>query len=158
MRKNLLRVSLAVCSALVLSSSVILAADAWIGSWKMDTSKSKASPGPAPKSLDVKWEATSAGTKFSSEGVNADGKATHSAYVSKFDGKDVAYEGNPEADVCAPTKVDDHSYTNTWKKAGKPTITAKVVVAADGKTMMITQTGTNSKGEAVNNAFAYTKQ
>jgi hypothetical protein len=158
MRKNLLRVSLAVCSALVLSSSVILAADAWIGSWKMDAAKSKASPGPAPKSLDVKWEATSAGTKFSSEGVGADGKATHSAYVSKFDGKDVAYEGNPEADMCAPTKVDDHSYTNTWKKGGKPTITAKVVVAADGKTMMITQTGTNSKGETVNNVFAYAKQ
>ena len=158
MRKNLIRISLAVCSALVLSSSVILAADAWIGSWKMDTSKSKASPGPAPKSLDVKWEATSAGTKFSSEGVNADGKATHSAYVSKFDGKDVPYEGNPDADTAAPKKVDDNTYTNTWKKGGKPTINAKVVVSADGKTMTITQTGKNSKGEAVNNAIVYTKQ
>ena len=158
MRKNLFRISLAVCSALVLSSSVILAADAWIGSWKMDAAKSKASPGPAPKSLDVKWEATPAGTRFTSDGVGADGKPTHSAYVSKFDGKEVPYEGNPEADMCAPMKVDDHTYTNTWKKAGKPTITAKVVVAADGKTMMITQTGTNSKGETVNNSFAYTRQ
>src|SRR3954466_1592395 len=158
MRKNLLRVSLAVCSALVLSSSVVLAADAWLGSWKMDVAKSKASPGPAPKSLDVKWEATPAGTKFSSEGGGGDGKPTHRCYGSKCDGKDVPYEGNPEADTCAPMKNDDHSYTNTWHKGGKPTITAKVVVSPDGKTMTITQTGTNSKGEAVNNTFAYNKQ
>jgi hypothetical protein len=158
MRRNLLTVSLAAYCALILLSSVATAAENWLGTWKMDAAKSKASPGPAPKSLNLKWEATPAGTKFTSDGTGADGKPNHSSYVSKFDGKDVPYEGNPEADTCAPMKVDDNTYTNTWKKAGKPTITAKVVVAADGKTMTITQTGTNAKGEAVNNSFVYTKQ
>ena len=55
-------------------------------------------------------------------------------------------------------KVDDNSYTNFWKKAGKPTITSKVAVSADGTSMTITQTGTNVKGEAVNNSVVYTKQ
>jgi hypothetical protein len=55
-------------------------------------------------------------------------------------------------------KIDDNSYSNTWKKGGKPTITAKVAVSADGKTMTITQTGTNAKGEGVNNTIVYTKQ
>ncbi|HEY4231161.1 MAG TPA: hypothetical protein VGO79_13410 [Thermoanaerobaculia bacterium] len=158
MRRNLLIVSFAACCALIVSSSVAMAADNWVGTWKMDAAKSKFSPGPAPKSLTLKWEATAAGTKFSSEGVGADGKASHTAYVSKYDGKDVAYEGNPDADMAAPMKVDDNTYTNTWKKAGKPTIMAKVVVSKDGKTMTITQTGTNSKGEAVNNTVMYTKQ
>lgn len=158
MRKNLLIVSLAACCALVLSSSLAMAAENWLGTWKLDAAKSKFSPGPAPKSLTLKWEATPAGIKFSSDGVGGDGKPTHTAYVSKFDGKDVPYEGNPDGDMSSAKKIDDNSYDNTWKKGGKATISAKVVVSADGKSMTITQTGTNAKGETVNNSVVYTKQ
>src|SRR5712692_9296774 len=146
MRKSLLMVSLAACCAIVVSSSVALAADNWLGTWKLDAAKSKYSPGPAPKSLTLKFEATPGGIKFTGDGVGADGKAVHSTYLSKFDGKDVPYEGNPDADTASPKKIDDNSYDNTWKKGGKATIAAKVVVSADGKTMTSTQTGTNAKG------------
>jgi hypothetical protein len=158
MRKNLLGVSLAAFGAIVVSSTVALAGDNWLGTWKLDSAKSNYSPGPAPKSLTLKFEATPGGIKFTSDGVGADGKPNHSMYLSKFDGKDVPYEGNPDGDMAAPTKIDDNSYSNTWKKGGKATITAKVAVSADGKTMTITQTGTNTKGEAVNNSLVYTKQ
>ena len=157
MRKNLLIVSLAACCAMVLSSSVAMAAENWLGTWKIDLAKSKYSPGPAPKSLTLKWEATPGGIKFTSDGVGADGKPSHSMFLSKFDGKDVPYEGNPDADMAAPMKIDDNSYSNTWKKVGRRQ-SAKVVVSADGKTMTITQTGTNAKGEAVNNTIVYNKQ
>lgn len=158
MRKNLLRVSLAACCALVLSSSVVLAAESWLGTWNLDAAKSKYSPGPAPKSLTLKWEATPAGTKFTGDGVGADGKPNHSAYVSKFDGKEVPYEGNPDADTASPMKIDDNSYSNTWKKGGKVTISGKLVVSANGKTLTITQGGTNAKGEAVNITAVFNKQ
>jgi hypothetical protein len=158
MRKSLLMVSLAACAAIVLTSSLALAADNWLGTWKLDVAKSKYSPGPAPKSLTLKFEATPGGIKFKGDGVGADGKPNHSMFLSKFDGKDVPYEGNPDADMASPMKVDDNSYENTWKKGGKATITAKVVVSADGKTMTITQTGTNAKGEAVDNTAVYKKQ
>jgi hypothetical protein len=158
MRKSLLMVSLAACCAIVLSSSVVLAAENWLGTWKLDLAKSEYSPGPAPKSLTLKFEATPAGIKFTGDGVGADGKPTHSMFLSKFDGKDVSYEGNPDADMASPMKIDDNSYSNTWKKGGKATVTAKVVVSADGKTMTITHTGTNAKGEAVNNTAVYNKQ
>lgn len=158
MRKNLLLVSLAACCAFVLSSSVAQAADNWLGTWKLDTAKSKFSPGPGPKTLTLKWEATPDGVKFTGDGVNADGKPARSMYVTKYDGKDVPYEGNPDADMASAKRIDDNSYDNTWKKAGKPTIMAKVVVSADGKTMTITQTGTNAKGETVNNLIVYNKQ
>lgn len=158
MRKSLIRISLAACCAIVLSSSVALAADNWLGTWKIDAAKSKWSPGPAPKSLTLKFEKASDGIKFTGDGVGADGTATHSEFLSKYDGKDVPYPGNPDADTAAPKKVDDSTYTNTWKKDGKTTITAKVVVSADGKSMTITQTGTNAKGETVNNVILYNKQ
>jgi hypothetical protein len=158
MRKNLLMVSLAACCAIVLSSSVALAADNWVGTWKLDVAKSTYSPGPGPKSLILKFEATPAGIKLTTDGVGADGKATHGGYVSKFDGKDVPWEGNPNADTAAPKKIDDNSYENTWKKAGKVTIVAKVVVSKDGKTLTVTQTGTDAKGQAVNHTEVYDRQ
>lgn len=157
MRKSLLMVSLAACT-IVLSSSVVLAADLWLGTWKVDLAKSKYSPGPAPRSLTLKYEATPGGIKFTGDGVGADGKPTHSMFVSKFDGKDVPYPGNPDADTASPKKIDDNSYDNTWKKGGKVTVVAKVVVSPDRKTVTITQTGTNAKGEAVNNTAVYNKQ
>lgn len=158
MRKSLVLISLAACCVMVLSGSIALAAENWLGTWKVDLEKSKYSPGPAPRSYVLKFEATPGGIQFTGDGVSAEGKATHSTFLSKFDGKDVPYKGNPDADTASPRKIDDNSYDNTWKKGGKATVTAKVVVSADGKTMTITQTGTNAKGEAVNHSIVYNKQ
>jgi hypothetical protein len=158
MRKSLLVRALVVCGVMVFSSSVLLAADNWLGTWKLNVEKSKVSPGPALKSLTLKFEASQGVIKLTSDGVNAEGKATHGTYASKFDGKDVPWEGNPDADTAAPKKIDDITYENVWKKGGKVTITAKAVVSKDGKTLTISQTGKNAKGEAVNTTSVYEKQ
>jgi hypothetical protein len=152
------KVSLAVCCAIILSSSVALAGDNWLGSWKLDAAKSKYSPGPGPKSQTLKFEATPAGIKLTTDGVSAEGTPMHAEYVSKFDGKEVPWEGNPNADTAAPKKIDDNSYENTWKKAGKVTIVAKVAVSKDGKTLTVSQTGTDSKGQAVSHTEVYERQ
>ena len=156
MRKNLFAGFL--CSVMLLSGSMALAADNWIGTWKMNVAKSKASPGPGPKSQTLKFTASPAGITLSSDGVTADGSVRKGSYTSKFDGKDVAWAGNPDADTAAPLKVDDNNYTNTWKKGGKVTINAKATVSADGKTLTVTQTGKNAKGEDVNSTAVYEKQ
>jgi hypothetical protein len=158
MRKSLLMVSLAACCAIVLSSSVALAAENWLGTWKLNTAKSKYSPGPGPKSLTIKFEATADGIKLTSDGVDSEGKPIHGEYVSKFDGTDVPWEGNPDADTASAKKLDDNSYENVWKKDGKTTITAKVVVSKDGKTINTTQTGTDSKGRTVKNTLVWDRQ
>jgi hypothetical protein len=158
MRKSLLMVSLAACSAIVLSSSVALAAENWLGTWKLDAAKSKFEPGPGPKSQTLKFEATKDGIKLTSDGVSAEGKPIHGEYVSKFDGQDVSWEGNPNADTASAKRIDDNSYENVWKKGGKVTITARVVVSQDGKTLTVTQTGTDSQGRTVNSTAVYNKQ
>jgi hypothetical protein len=159
MRKSVLFGALVVCALMVFSSSVVLAADNWVGTWKQNVTKSTYSPGPGPKSLILKFEATPAGTKLTADGVDGDGKPMHSGWTSKLDGKEVPWDGdNPNADMAAPKKVDDNTYTNAWKKAGKATINSKAVVSADGKTLTITQTGKNAKGEAVNITAVYEKQ
>jgi hypothetical protein len=158
MRRNLLFVFLAACGAVVLSSSVALAEENWLGTWKMNPTKSKYRPGPGPESLTVKWEKTEDGIKLTSDGVNAEGKPTHGEYVSKFDGKDVPWTGNPDADMASATKTDDNNFTNVWKKGSKATITAKAMVSDDAKTLTINMTGKNAKGATVNNTVVYDRQ
>jgi len=157
MRKTLLVVSLAACAAIVFSNS-LLAAENWLGTWKLDPAKSKVMAAPGPKSQTLKFEKTADGIKLTSDGVNAEGKPTHGEYVSMFDGKDVPWTGNPDADMASPKRIDDNTYDNTWKKDGKATVIAKVVVSADGKTLTIVNSGTNAKGQAVDSTFIYNRQ
>jgi hypothetical protein len=139
-----------------LLASGVFAGDNWIGTWKLNAAKSKVS-GPAPQV--VTWEAAADGAiKFSSTSTDGQGKAVHTSYTSKFDGKDVPYVGNPNADTASPNRVDANTYENTWKQGGKPTIEAKVVVSADGKTLTVTQKGKDAKGGAVNSTLVFDKQ
>jgi len=158
LRKNVIRISLAVGCAIVLSVSAAAAAENWVGRWTLDATKSKYSPGPAPKSQSLTFEQTKDGIKLTSESVTADGKTNKGGYVSKFDGKDVPWAGNPDADTASPRKIDDNNYENTWKKGGKTTVTSKTAVSKDGKTLTVNQTGTNAKGETVNNVAVYDRQ
>ena len=158
MRKILAARALVVCGVTLISGSVALAGDNWVGTWKLNTTKSTFSPAPGPKSLTLKFESVPEGIKLTSEGVNAEGEATRGGYLSKFDGKEVPMIGNPNAEISAPKKIDDNTYENTWKKAGKVTITTKGVVSADGKTLTITQTGTDAQGRPVKTTAVYEKQ
>jgi hypothetical protein len=158
MRRSLFVGALVACALVVLSSSVLMAADNWVGTWKLNVEKSKYSPGPAPKSQTLKYEVTPAGIKLTTDGMSADGKAGHGTYTSKFDGKDTPWEGNPDADMAAPKKIDDNSFENVWKKDGKVTVTVKAAVSKDGKSYTVSQSGKNAKGEAVNITAVYDRQ
>jgi hypothetical protein len=157
MRKKLVLSSLVVCTALLLSNSVVLAANNWVGKWTLDVAASHYTGAPAPKSQTLTFEATAGGIKLTSHGVAADGTPLHSSYESKFDGKDVPWEGNPDADTATPLRIDDNNDTNMWKKGGKDVVDSKVTVSADGKTLTISQTGTNAKGVAVKNTVVFVR-
>jgi hypothetical protein len=62
------------------------------------------------------------------------------------------------ADTAAPKRVDDNTYENVWKKAGKATVTAKVSVSKDGKTLTVSQMGTDLNGKPVSSVAVYDRQ
>ena len=134
------------------------AQEAFYGLWKVDLSKSKYSPGPAPKSNMKKYEPWQDGFKATQDMVNAKGEKVHVEVIAKVDGKDYPGKGSPDADTYAFKRIDAHSYEVTQKKDGKVTIVAKMTVAADGKSRSIVQTGKNSKGEPVNNQIYWDRQ
>jgi len=153
LRKNLLRAIVSVCAFAAVSAA--LAGDNWMGSWKLDVGASIFSPGPAPTAQLLKIEADTEGIRVSSEIMDAQGKMAQGSYVSEFDGKDVPWTGNPNADTSSAKRIDANSYENTWKKEGKATIRAKVTVSKNGKTLTIRQTGADAQGKLVDNTEVF---
>ena len=135
-----------------------IAADVFSGNWKMNMEKSKFSPGPPPKGPNYsKIDAASGGLKFTNNGVAADGKPTANEWSGKFDGKDNPVKGDPNRDTAALKKINDHTIEIVSKKDGKVTTTNRTVFSKDGKSRTGTTTGTNAKGEKVNNVVVYEK-
>src|SRR5437870_2364867 len=101
------RLSIGVGAFVLAFGAVVMAADSNIGTWKLNVAKSKFSPGPAPKSQTLKIEAWGTdGVKFTSDGIDADGKPTHAEFQAKYDGKFVPFKGNPDADMLAYKRID----------------------------------------------------
>jgi hypothetical protein len=157
MRNKPLAWSLLVGVVLVMVGASAFAGENWVGTWKLNAAKSQLGS-TAVRAQTLQFEATPSGIKLASEGTDAEGKLIRGGYVSKFDGKDVPWTGNPMADMACPKRIDDNTYENVWKKAGKATVTAKVSVSADGKTLTVTQTGTDPQGKAVSSVAVYDKQ
>ena len=134
--------------------------DPWMGTWKVNLAKSTYSPGPKPTVAGtVKMEPSAGGFKTTIDGTNPQGQPTHTETVGKFDGKDNPVTGAPTPGATAAYKrVNGRTFEVQGKVDGKPTVTTRVVVAADGKTLTATQTGKNDRGESVNNVIVADKQ
>ena len=158
--KRLRYVTLAFATASVLTlNATTVPADNNIGTWKMNAAKSKFSPGPAPKSQTLKIEAWGEdGVKYIADGVDADGKPSRWDLQAKYDGKFYPFKGNADADMLAYKRIDANTVEAVTQRAGKETGKTVVVVSKDGKTRTLTQTGTNAKGEKINNLIVYDKQ
>ena len=135
------------------------APDPIVGTWKLDVAKSTYKPGPAPKSMTIVVEQAGKGIKVAVDAVNADGSPLKWGFTTLRDGKEEAkVTGNPLFDTVTASRDSANAGTNLYKKGGKLVMTTKVAVAADGKSMTVTTTGTDAKGQAVNNVAHYTRQ
>jgi hypothetical protein len=128
------------------------------GTWKLNPANSKFSPGPAPKSQTIKYETQGDTWKVSSDTVNADGTTGHLTYTAKFDGKENPVTGDPDRDSATLKRIDAYTTEVVGTKAGKPTVTYRRVLSKYGKTLTLRETGTDGKGQKVNNIQVYDKE
>jgi hypothetical protein len=138
-------------------AAVCLAADAFIGTWKLNEAKSKIAAGSL-KNTTVVYEAAGDSVKVTTDGTDGDGKPSHSEWTGKFDGKDYPVTGDPSTDTRSYKTVNDHTLAFTNKKGDKITISGRGVVSADGKTRTVTINGTDSKGKKYTTTAVYDKQ
>jgi len=154
MKTKAVAISLLLCCFAV---AVSLAADGFIGTWKLNEAKSKIS-GSGPKNNTVVYEAAGDSIKVTIDATGADGKSTHSEWTGKYDGKDYPVTGDPTSDSRSVKRIDDHTLHAVAKKDGKVVLTAHIVLSADSKTRTVTTTSTDSKGAKVTSTAVYDKQ
>ena len=108
--------------------------DPFVGSWRLDTAKSKYSPGPMPKSQTTTYEASGPGYRVSVKSEPASGAAQQWSYTTALDGKDAPITGNnPNADMAAVKRIDATTLETVNKKGGKVTTTQRNVASGRRK-------------------------
>jgi hypothetical protein len=138
-------------------AALSLAADPIMGTWKLNEAKSKYSAG-ATKNSTVTYTMAGDMVKCAVDGMDKDGKAVHSEWTGKFDGKDYAVTGEPTSDMRAYKMVNANTFEMTMKKGGKMAGSGKIVVSADGKTRTVTTSMMDSMGMKMDNTAVYDKQ
>ena len=150
MKTTTIGLTLALC---FLAAAAGFAADPQMGTWKLNESKSKFTPGTAKNNMVVYKDAMGGKVKITADGIDANGNPTHSEWTGKFDGKDYPVTGDPNADMRSYRKVDDRTLDFTGKKGGNSTVAGRVVVAADGKSRTVTTSGTTGAAAPAGRAW-----
>ncbi|MGB7731772.1 MAG: hypothetical protein WBL50_27390 [Candidatus Acidiferrum sp.] len=146
--------TVAACSTLRAQSNPL------VGTWKLNVTKSKFDPGPAPKSLTRTVEAQGDGVKYSFSGVAADGTPITYGFSVKFDGKDNPIAGSipSGADTISAKRTDSDHFVATLKKGDKLLGTSKVTVSKDGKVTTVDSSGVSAAGVKTHDVQVYDKQ
>ena len=142
----------------VMSMVLSAQADPAVGTWKLNTAKSKYVPGPMPKSNVVTIAAAGAGYHVTAKGEDAAGKPTSIDYTVMFDGKDMPVKGAPAYDTTSLKRTDANTTEQIRKKEGKTVQTATRKISADGKTMTVTTRGKDESGRTLNTVAVYDRQ
>ena len=143
------------------AATACFAANPHIGTWKVNLAKSTYSPGPKPTVAGtVRVEATpGGGMKTTIDGTNPQGQPTHTETTGTFDGKDNPVNGAPAPKTTTAYKrVNARTFEAMGKVDGKPTVTTRVAISADGKTLTATQNGQTAQGETVKNVIVADRQ
>jgi hypothetical protein len=133
-------------------------ADPLNGTWHLNVEKSKFNAGPSIKSQTRVYEVSSDSVKQTVDGVDSQGKPTHSGFTAKYDGNDYPTTGNPDWDTISVKRVDGHNAKSIMKKNGKVVQTVMRNVSKDGNTLTVKSLGTNAKGEKIDNLLVFDKQ
>src|SRR5262249_6507815 len=136
---------------------VSLAADANLGTWKLNEAKSKI-PAGASKSTTGVYAVAGGNGEGTGGGTSGDGKAVHPERTRKDGGKDYPATGAADHDSRWYKKIDDNTLEFGAKKAGKSIGGGKVVLSADGKSRTVTTTLPGADGKPVSTTSVYDKQ
>lgn len=143
--------------ALFMAAGTFCFASPALGTWKLNEAKSTFQPGAAKNITVVYAEAPGDMVKITVDGVDKNGKPTHSEWTGKFDGKDYPVTGDPNSDTRMYKQVDANTLEFIGKKDGKEIVGGKIAIAADGKSRWVNTSGTDADGTRFKNAAFYDK-
>jgi hypothetical protein len=158
--RRLLTVLSITTMALIVSTAISAQSsenDPRIGTWKLDTAKSK---DHAPRRSDTRTY-TQSGDSLTAhiEIVNSDGSTQIYGYTAKSDGKDYPWTGQvPTGAETVSMKRIGNTFISESKKGGKLLFTTTATFSAEGKVMTLTTKGTDADGKPIDIVRVYDKQ
>src|SRR5437667_8504298 len=139
------RIAVVAVALSFLGAAACFAANPHMGTWKLNEAKSKM-PAGMGKNTTVVYAEQKDKIKVTVDGVDKDGKPTHSVWVGKFDGKAYPSKGNLSWNSAGYKVVNDRTNTITTMKDGKIAWSGRITVSADGKSRTVTINGTGADG------------
>src|SRR5438477_10774533 len=143
------RIAVVAVALSFVAAGACFAANPQIGTWKLNEAKSKLAAGMG-KNTTVTYVEQKDKIRVTVDGVDKDGKPTHSVWVGKFDGKAYPLKGSPSLNAVAYRTVNDRTNEITTLKDGKVAWSGRITVAADGRSRTVTITGTDANGKKFN--------
>lgn len=154
MKLSKLAVTLAFC---LLGAAVCFAQNPFMGTWKLNEAKSKFDAG-ATKNTTVTYEAAGDSIKVTVDGTDASGKAVHSEWTGKFDGKAYPVTGTTAGSTRSYRKIGPRSMTFAERSGGRITTSGRIVTSPDGKSRTVTATATDANGKKIHSVAVYDKE
>jgi hypothetical protein len=144
--------------ALLAFATTLLAADPFVGTWKMDSAKTKYKEGTAPKEQTITITEMGKDLNVKVAGTAADGSPIAMSYsVPAGGGEGKLIEGSAY-DGVSGKRHGANEREMMYKKGGKTVYTVHSKVTDDGNTMVATAKGINVLGQKVEAETYYDKQ
>ena len=150
------RIAVVAVALSLTATAACFAANPHMGTWKLNEAKSKM-PAGMGKNTTVSYIEQKDKIKITVDGVDKNGKPTHSVWLGKFDGKAYPVKGNLPYNSVAYRVVNDRTNDITAMKDGKTIWNGRITVAADGKSRTVTLNGTGADGKKFKGTAVYDK-
>jgi hypothetical protein len=129
-----------------------------MGVWVLNVEKSTMEPGPKPKVQSSTFTTLPDGAvKIETDVTDASGQTGHREIVSRFDGKQEARTGAPQASTRAYRWLDELNFEFEEMINGQRSVIGRTTTSTDGKVRTLTVNGMRN-GQAVHNIEVYERQ
>jgi hypothetical protein len=138
-------------------AAVLIAAEPFAGTWKLNLEKTKYKTGTPPKEQTLTIAEAGSDLDVTLSGTASDGSAIASHYtVPAQGGEGKIIQSTYEA--VSGKRMGPNERAITYTKGGKAVLTAHSGVSADGKTITVNVKGTDAQGKPVDAVAVYDKQ
>ncbi len=143
--------------ALLGLAAVLIAAEPFAGTWKLNSAKTKYKTGSPPKEQTVTIAEAGSDLDVTVSGAAADGSPIMSHFTVPAQGGEGKIIQSPYEAVSSK-RMGPNELDTTYSKGGKVALTVHSRISADGKTRTINMKGTDMQGKPVDAVAVYDKQ
>src|SRR5216684_6007332 len=143
--------------ALLGLAALLIAAEPFAGTWKLNSAKTKYKTGSPPKEQTATIAEAGSDLEVTISGTAADGTATMSHYTVPAQGGEGKIIQSPYEAVSGK-RIGPNEREVRYSKGGKVILTTHNRVSADGKTVTVNVKGSNAQGQPVDAVVVYDKQ